>query len=438
MALRPWMPWTGRCCSSTWSPAAPTTATSRPGSARCCRHCGVRHALPPDLGRAFAAGRLQGQAVDAQVREAVAAVAPVATAQTAGPARASSSCACSTNPAPRWNAWRRCWACRRTALAPVPPGAGVATAAYALSIKIGRPPASWAAVWPSRRLHRRRALSIRPTLPGLGAELRRSALAFFDTASAHRPDRPDWLLWYLAQRDRDLPPRARRQNSLGAPPPHARATPAHGGTVMPVGGRPVVNGDRYRTFCYRHQRRLRTAYVFSHGPVHSGATGPRPSVRRCAPDQQPMALFCALVAPGPLAAGQLCPGDTPRPPSACAPGWPSASGAARALPDVQKIADLPYGPDARQRMDIYRPSTSTPDPSGARAPVVFMVHGGGWRNGDKAMPAWCRTRSPLGAARGDRGVGELPSAARHPCVPAGAGRGPGLGHRAAAGCAVGR
>ena len=54
-------------------------------------------------------------------------------------------------------------------------------------------------------------------------------------------------------------------------------------------------------------------------------------------------------------------------------------------PGVQKIADVPYGPDARQRMDIYLPSSSVPHPSGVRAPVVFMVHGGGWRNGDKAM-----------------------------------------------------
>lgn len=69
-------------------------------------------------------------------------------------------------------------------------------------------------------------------------------------------------------------------------------------------------------------------------------------------------------------------------------------------PDVQKIADLPYGPDARQRMDIYRPSTSTPDPSGARAPVVFMVHGGGWRSGDKAMPSVVQNKVARWVPRG--------------------------------------
>jgi arylformamidase len=44
----------------------------------------------------------------------------------------------------------------------------------------------------------------------------------------------------------------------------------------------------------------------------------------------------------------------------------------------QKIADLPYGPDARHRMDVYLPARAT-------GPVLLMVHGGGWRRGDKAM-----------------------------------------------------
>ena len=48
---------------------------------------------------------------------------------------------------------------------------------------------------------------------------------------------------------------------------------------------------------------------------------------------------------------------------------------------VQRIADVPYGPDPAQRMDGYVPARAT---AGA-APVIFMVHGGGWRVGDKAM-----------------------------------------------------
>lgn len=55
---------------------------------------------------------------------------------------------------------------------------------------------------------------------------------------------------------------------------------------------------------------------------------------------------------------------------------------------VQRIADVPYGSDPRQRMDVYLPTpstTSSATASAVRAPVVFMVHGGGWRHGDKAM-----------------------------------------------------
>jgi acetyl esterase/lipase len=39
--------------------------------------------------------------------------------------------------------------------------------------------------------------------------------------------------------------------------------------------------------------------------------------------------------------------------------------------------DLAYGADPAQRMDVYLPA----QPS--RAPILFMVHGGGWRRGDK-------------------------------------------------------
>lgn len=46
---------------------------------------------------------------------------------------------------------------------------------------------------------------------------------------------------------------------------------------------------------------------------------------------------------------------------------------------VTRIADLPYGPNARQRIDVYRPAQP-------RGPVLVLVHGGGWRRGDKALP----------------------------------------------------
>lgn len=46
-------------------------------------------------------------------------------------------------------------------------------------------------------------------------------------------------------------------------------------------------------------------------------------------------------------------------------------------PRVTVVRDVAYGADAKQRFDVYVPA-------GARnAPVVLMVHGGGWRIGDK-------------------------------------------------------
>jgi arylformamidase len=45
------------------------------------------------------------------------------------------------------------------------------------------------------------------------------------------------------------------------------------------------------------------------------------------------------------------------------------------------LEDIAYGPDESQRMDIYLPR----QPVGA--PVIFMVHGGAWRLGDKAAQA---------------------------------------------------
>ena len=41
--------------------------------------------------------------------------------------------------------------------------------------------------------------------------------------------------------------------------------------------------------------------------------------------------------------------------------------------------DIAYGPDPAQRYDVYLPANAKAD-----APILFMVHGGGWRRGDKA------------------------------------------------------
>ena len=51
-------------------------------------------------------------------------------------------------------------------------------------------------------------------------------------------------------------------------------------------------------------------------------------------------------------------------------------------PGVRVLRDLPYGDDPHQRLDVY-----VPEHGASHAPVVFMVHGGGWRRGDKDMDA---------------------------------------------------
>lgn len=52
--------------------------------------------------------------------------------------------------------------------------------------------------------------------------------------------------------------------------------------------------------------------------------------------------------------------------------------------EMRKLADVAYGSHPMQRMDVFLPATAH------NAPVIIMVHGGGWRRGDKSM----RRRSP--------------------------------------------
>lgn len=44
------------------------------------------------------------------------------------------------------------------------------------------------------------------------------------------------------------------------------------------------------------------------------------------------------------------------------------------------LANVPYGPDPQQVLDVYQAKSPTP------APFVFFIHGGGWMTGDKANP----------------------------------------------------
>lgn len=60
-------------------------------------------------------------------------------------------------------------------------------------------------------------------------------------------------------------------------------------------------------------------------------------------------------------------------------GAGAATGAAPLPAGVRVLHDQAYGPGARQRYDVYLPPGSA-----AGAPVLLMVHGGGWRYGDKA------------------------------------------------------
>lgn len=56
-----------------------------------------------------------------------------------------------------------------------------------------------------------------------------------------------------------------------------------------------------------------------------------------------------------------------------------AQAAVAALPPgARMLRDVAYGKDPAQRYDVYLP------PNAKNAPVIFMVHGGGWRIGDKA------------------------------------------------------
>jgi len=59
------------------------------------------------------------------------------------------------------------------------------------------------------------------------------------------------------------------------------------------------------------------------------------------------------------------------------------------------LRDIAYGADPRQRFDVYLPQQASPG-----APVIFMVHGGGWRTGDKAEAAVVRNKAPYFTARG--------------------------------------
>ena len=70
--------------------------------------------------------------------------------------------------------------------------------------------------------------------------------------------------------------------------------------------------------------------------------------------------------------------------------------AVTALPAGTRIErDIAYGSDPLQRYDVYLPRSSRPD-----APILLMVHGGGWRRGDKASPGVVGNKAAYWLAKG--------------------------------------
>src|SRR3954469_3105047 len=53
------------------------------------------------------------------------------------------------------------------------------------------------------------------------------------------------------------------------------------------------------------------------------------------------------------------------------------AGAGLRAEEPKKLLDVPYGKHPRQVLDFYQAKSDKP------TPVVFHIHGGGWRGGDK-------------------------------------------------------
>lgn len=94
----------------------------------------------------------------------------------------------------------------------------------------------------------------------------------------------------------------------------------------------------------------------------------------------PVALAFALLLQTAIAAGRSTAPQTGR----------SAHGPVTSMalpPGTRVVHDIAYGSDARQRFDAYLPANAR------RAPVIVMVHGGGWAHGDKRMPVMVRNKA---------------------------------------------
>ena len=71
---------------------------------------------------------------------------------------------------------------------------------------------------------------------------------------------------------------------------------------------------------------------------------------------------------------------------------------ARALGPPPDLRDIAYGTHERQRMDVYLPKGEAQRQGGA--PVILMVHGGGWCVGDKALKSTVENKVKRWTAKG--------------------------------------
>lgn len=110
-----------------------------------------------------------------------------------------------------------------------------------------------------------------------------------------------------------------------------------------------------------------------------------------------VALLLALICSSVAVAGPLREYFAER--RAQAQGQVEAAGdevpAGRPLPGVRVLRDIAYGDHLRQRFDVYLPQTPV-----RGAPVLLMVHGGGWAHGDKAMPSVVENKARRWVPRG--------------------------------------
>lgn len=93
----------------------------------------------------------------------------------------------------------------------------------------------------------------------------------------------------------------------------------------------------------------------------------------------PASIAAVLANPPAVASVQAGTADRARPTA------PATAGAVR---------DVAYGPHPRQRFDVYLPAAAV------KAPVIVLVHGGGWAFGDKASRAFVEAKVAYWTARG--------------------------------------